>query len=242
MQGTADFHHTIANTRLPQAPGVVDDATALEAAVGVRDTHVPPREAPIHRLRRAYEGATLRLPGGHDDFHMVECARQDAQILEQPAARGQGGGRAIRLSCMLPACVPLRKRIISAAWINKMFFTVWHVFWPRSWRVGSVGSWGHPMRRSVPSCPPGGRRAQRRGESTWEVLPSPLPRWPRPLRCAELTPSRTGLGHPPARATSPAAPPMPDPQPLFDVSHPRTMHRGEVHHNAGRLAIPLGTS
>jgi len=96
MQCTADFHHTIADTRLPEAAGVVDGATALDAAVDVLDTHAPPRDAPIHRFLRACEGAASRLPSWHNDFHLVECERQEAQILEQPAARGQGVGRAIR--------------------------------------------------------------------------------------------------------------------------------------------------
>jgi hypothetical protein len=96
MQCTADFQYTIADARLPQAAGVVDGATALDAAVDVLDTHAPPRDAPIHRLLRACKGATSRLSGGHDDVHLVEGERQEAQILEHPAARGQGVGRAIR--------------------------------------------------------------------------------------------------------------------------------------------------
>jgi hypothetical protein len=96
MQRTADFHHTIADACLPQAAGVVDDATALDAAVDVLDTHASTRDAPIHCFLRACEGPASRLPGGHDDFHLIECERQEAQILEQLAARGQGVGRAIR--------------------------------------------------------------------------------------------------------------------------------------------------
>jgi hypothetical protein len=96
MPCTADVHHTIADARLLEAAGVVDGATALDAAVDVLDTHAPPRDAPIHRFLRACAGATSRLPGGPNDFHLVECARQAAQILEPPAARGQGVGRAIR--------------------------------------------------------------------------------------------------------------------------------------------------
>ena len=95
MQRTADFHHTIAAARLPQAADVVDDATALDAAVDVLDTHAPPRNAPIPRFLRARESPASRLPGWHDDFHLIECERQEAQILEQPAARGQGVRRVI---------------------------------------------------------------------------------------------------------------------------------------------------
>jgi hypothetical protein len=37
MQGTADFHHDIPDTLLPQADAVFDDATALDAAVDMLD-------------------------------------------------------------------------------------------------------------------------------------------------------------------------------------------------------------
>jgi hypothetical protein len=39
MQRTANLHHQIADARLPEAAGVVDDTTALDAAVDVLDTH-----------------------------------------------------------------------------------------------------------------------------------------------------------------------------------------------------------
>jgi hypothetical protein len=35
VQGTAEFHHQIADTRLPQAEAVFHDATALDATVDV---------------------------------------------------------------------------------------------------------------------------------------------------------------------------------------------------------------
>jgi hypothetical protein len=37
MQGTAEFHHQIANALLPQADPVVDAATALHTAVAMLD-------------------------------------------------------------------------------------------------------------------------------------------------------------------------------------------------------------
>jgi hypothetical protein len=43
MQRTADAHDPITETGLPQAPGVVDDATALDATVGVLEAHTPAR-------------------------------------------------------------------------------------------------------------------------------------------------------------------------------------------------------
>ena len=82
MQGTADFHEQIADARLPQAAGVVDDAAALDAAVDVLDAHATVRDTPIRRFLRAREGPAPRLPRRHDDVDPVERKRQEAEILE----------------------------------------------------------------------------------------------------------------------------------------------------------------
>src|SRR5919106_225869 len=84
MQRTADFPHTLAAARLPQAADVVDDATALDAAVDVLETHAPPRKAPMPRVLRARESPASRLPGWHDDVHLIAWARPEAQILAPP--------------------------------------------------------------------------------------------------------------------------------------------------------------
>jgi hypothetical protein len=86
MQCTADFHEQIADARLPQAAGVVDDAAALDAAVDVLDTHTTARDAPIRRFLRARMGPAPWLPRRHDDVDPVERKRQEAEILEQAAA------------------------------------------------------------------------------------------------------------------------------------------------------------
>jgi len=39
MQGTTDFHYTIADAHLAEATHVVDDATALTATVGALEAH-----------------------------------------------------------------------------------------------------------------------------------------------------------------------------------------------------------
>jgi hypothetical protein len=95
MQGTADFHHTIANARLAEAAGVVDAATALDAAVDVLDAHAAAGDTPIRSFLRARERPATRLPSGRDDFDLVERKRQEAKILKQTTARGQGIGRGI---------------------------------------------------------------------------------------------------------------------------------------------------
>jgi hypothetical protein len=90
MQGTADFHEQIADARLPQAAGVVDDAAAFDAAVDVLDVHATACNAPIRRLLRAHEGPAPWLPRRHDDVDLLECKCQEAEILEQSAACRQG--------------------------------------------------------------------------------------------------------------------------------------------------------
>jgi hypothetical protein len=90
MQRTADFHDEVANTRLPQTVGVVDDATALDTAVDVLNAHTATRDAPIGGFLGTREGAASRLPGRYDDLHLVQRKRQEAQILEQPAPCRQG--------------------------------------------------------------------------------------------------------------------------------------------------------
>jgi hypothetical protein len=89
MQGTADFHEQIADARLPQATGVVDDAAARDATVDRLDAHTATRDAPIRGFLCTCEGPPPRLLRRHDDLDVVEGARQEAQIREQPAARGQ---------------------------------------------------------------------------------------------------------------------------------------------------------
>jgi hypothetical protein len=90
MQGTADFHDQVADARLPQAAGVVDDAAPLDATVDVLDAHAPTGEAAIRGLLCTRQGPASGLPGRHDDLDVVECERQEAQILEQAASRRQG--------------------------------------------------------------------------------------------------------------------------------------------------------
>jgi hypothetical protein len=96
LPGTADVHHTIADAHLAEAARVVDDATALDAAVDVLDAHAAAGDTPIRGFLRARERSATRLPGGHDDVDLVERKRQEAKILKQTAARGQGIGRGIR--------------------------------------------------------------------------------------------------------------------------------------------------
>src|SRR5215475_6157863 len=90
MQGTADFHEQIADTRLWQAASVVDHAAALDAAVDVLDARPPTGDSPMRGFLLARKRPAPRLLRRHDDVDLRECEGQKAQILEQPAARRQG--------------------------------------------------------------------------------------------------------------------------------------------------------
>src|SRR5262247_2355387 len=90
MQGTADFHEQIADTRLPQAARVVDNAAALDAAVDVLDARPPTGDAPMRGVLLARKRPAPRLLRRHDDVDLRECEGQTAQILEPPAARRHG--------------------------------------------------------------------------------------------------------------------------------------------------------
>jgi hypothetical protein len=87
MQRTADFHDPIADARLAEAVRVMDDAAALDTAVDVLDAHTSARDAPIRGCLRARKSTATWLPGWHDHLDLVTRERQEAQILEQPAAR-----------------------------------------------------------------------------------------------------------------------------------------------------------
>jgi hypothetical protein len=96
MQRAADFHHQITDAYLPQAARVVDDAAALDAAVDVLNADAAACKPSIGGFLRPREGSAPWLLGRHHDLDVVERERQEAQILEQPAPRGQGIRRGIR--------------------------------------------------------------------------------------------------------------------------------------------------
>jgi hypothetical protein len=96
MQRAANFHDKIADTDFAQAVGVVDNAAALDTAVDMLDAYAPSGDAPVRTFLRSCEDSAPRLLGRHDDLHLVEREGQEAEILKQPAARGQGVGCHIR--------------------------------------------------------------------------------------------------------------------------------------------------
>jgi hypothetical protein len=81
MQGTAEFHGQIAATLLPQAESVFDDATAPDTAIDVFD----PQPALVQRLigPLLFQDQLLvaGLLGGHEDLHLGQGEREEAEIL-----------------------------------------------------------------------------------------------------------------------------------------------------------------
>jgi hypothetical protein len=86
MQGTAEFHDQIADTFLPQADAVFDDATALHAAVDMFDPQPAVVQGLVGELLLSRQLLAAWFLGGHQDRHLGQGKRQEAQILQQSAA------------------------------------------------------------------------------------------------------------------------------------------------------------
>jgi hypothetical protein len=93
---TADFHDKITDACTVETARIVDDATALDAAVDVLDAHATAGNMPIRGFLSACECPAPRLRGRHDDGDLIEHERQEGEILVQPAACGQGVGHCLR--------------------------------------------------------------------------------------------------------------------------------------------------
>jgi hypothetical protein len=96
MQRTADFHDQLTDTHLPQAVRVTDDAAALDPAVDMLDADAAACDPSIGGFLRPRESSAPWLLGRHDDLDVLKREGQEAEILPQPAARGQGIRRGIR--------------------------------------------------------------------------------------------------------------------------------------------------
>src|SRR5215475_12488591 len=94
VQRTAEFHHQITDTLLPQAHAVFHDATPLDAAVDMLDTEPPLVERLVGQALLQGELPTTGLLRRHEDLHLRECEGQEAQILQQstPRPKRVGGG------------------------------------------------------------------------------------------------------------------------------------------------------
>ena len=82
MQGTADFHHDIADTLLPQAYSVCDDTTVFDTAVNMLD---PPAVVQhlVSLFLLQHQLLTAGFLGRYRDLDLGDYARQGAQVLQQ---------------------------------------------------------------------------------------------------------------------------------------------------------------
>ena len=94
MQGTAEFHHQIADAFLPQADPVFHDATTLHTAVDMLNPQSAVVERLVGQLLLQGQLRTAWLLRRHEDLHLRERERQEAQILQQPTPSREwvGGG------------------------------------------------------------------------------------------------------------------------------------------------------
>ena len=85
MQATADFHHEIADTRLPQADPVLHDPTVLDTAVDMLDPQPTLVQGLVGPLLLPCQFLAAWLLGRHEDFHLRQRERQETQILQEAA-------------------------------------------------------------------------------------------------------------------------------------------------------------
>jgi len=84
VQGTAELHHEIADALLPQADPVFHNPTPLDAAVDMLDPEPPLVERLVGQFLLQGQRPTAGLLRRHEDLHLRERERQEAQILQQP--------------------------------------------------------------------------------------------------------------------------------------------------------------
>src|SRR2546426_11845941 len=70
MQGTAEFHHEIADAVLPQPDAVLHDAAALDAAVDMLDPQPTVVQGLIGELLLQRQFLAAGFLGGHEDLHL----------------------------------------------------------------------------------------------------------------------------------------------------------------------------
>src|SRR2546422_6333924 len=94
VQGTAELHHEIADALLPQPDPVFHHATTLHTAVDMLNPQSAVVERLVGQLLLQSQLLTAWLLRRHEDLHLRERERQEAQILQQPTPSREwvGGG------------------------------------------------------------------------------------------------------------------------------------------------------
>ena len=81
VQGTAAFHHQIADAFLPQADPVFDDAATLDTTVDMLNPQPTLVECLVCPLLRQRSLLTAWLLGRHEDLDLRKREGQEAEIL-----------------------------------------------------------------------------------------------------------------------------------------------------------------
>ncbi len=81
MQGTTEFHHEIADAVLPQPDAVFHHAAALDTALDMLDPQPTVMQSLVGALLFEGEVLAARFLHGHEDLHLGQRARQEAEIL-----------------------------------------------------------------------------------------------------------------------------------------------------------------
>ena len=90
MQGATELHHYITYAFFPQTDPVFHNTAALDTAVDMLDPEPPLVECLVGPFLLPCQLLAAGFLRRHEDHHLRERERQEAQILQQPTARGQG--------------------------------------------------------------------------------------------------------------------------------------------------------
>src|SRR5215510_4323795 len=89
VQGTAEFHHQITDSLLPQADPILHDTAALDTAVDMLDPQPTLVERLVGTVLLRRQLLAAGFLGRHEDRHLGQRERQEAQILQEPAPSRQ---------------------------------------------------------------------------------------------------------------------------------------------------------
>jgi hypothetical protein len=81
MQGTAEFHHEITDTLLPQTKAVFDDVTALHTAVDMLDPQPTVVQGLVGQFLLPRQFLATWFLGRHADLDLGQREGQKAQVL-----------------------------------------------------------------------------------------------------------------------------------------------------------------
>src|SRR6266446_7422134 len=132
VQGTAEFHHDIADTLLPQADPVFHDTAALDTAVDMLDPQPAVVQSLVGEVLLHRELLATGLLRRHEDLHLRQRKRQEAEILQQPTPRRQGiwGGLGNPEVMDTAAVGVTQKEDREGVLTSRTFLTVWSFFLP----------------------------------------------------------------------------------------------------------------